>query len=289
VPLHVGRSGRSGAAEQIEILNRWAPRHAAVLGLHSGDVGWRLRLDDSDLDDTLVVVRDRDEPVAVIHVEPDLIRPVVRADRSDDWELAETLGEIATSTATTQRVSSDAASHGAYRCWLSRHGWVLESDAWAVLYRPLSSSDGAYDDPLCSTLASDTDIADRVAVQYAAFEHSTFTVSRWHQMAAGPGYDARLDLLRRDATGVPVSAATGWSAGPGRTGILEPVGTHRDHVGAGHGRAVTMAVIAALARSGASGVAVQTPPSNVAAIRAYEACGMRVVEHLHAMVSQPTS
>jgi ribosomal protein S18 acetylase RimI-like enzyme len=71
---------------------------------------------------------------------------------------------------------------------------------------------------------------------------------------------------------------TGWFAGRGATAILEPVGTHRDHRRRGYGRRVTLAVMAALARAGASGIRVHTPASNRAAVRAYEACGLRQVD-----------
>jgi ribosomal protein S18 acetylase RimI-like enzyme len=164
------------------------------------------------------------------------------------------------------------------RTVLSSRGWTVDTDAWTVLYRPLSAADAADDDPLSRPLADDGDIADRVEVQRSAFEGSTFTVQRWHQMAAGPRYDTALDLLRRADDGTPVAAATGWSAGTGRCGILEPVAAHPDSAGHGHGRAVSRAVIAALARAGASGVAVHTPMSNTGAVRAYEACGLRQVE-----------
>jgi hypothetical protein len=49
-------------------------------------------------------------------------------------------------------------------------------------------------------------------------------------------------------------------------------------MGKGHGKAISIAVIAGLARAGASGVAVWTPASNVAAVKTYEACGLRQVE-----------
>lgn len=239
----------------IDALTAWAPRHAAVLGLHVGDVGWHLRHDDRYLADSLLVVRDGSETVAVGLAETSgaVIRPAIRPDRWDDPEIAEAVAEVAYSLSDIAAIYSDAPSHGAYRALLSTRGWHIDPDPWAVLYRPLSTEDGEYDDPLTPTLATDADIADRVDVQFAAFEHSTFTVSRWHQMAAGPAYDRSLDLLRRDESGTPVAAATGWLAGPGLVGILEPVGTHRDHVGAGHGTAVSRAVFAALARAGAVG------------------------------------
>ena len=102
-------------------------------------------------------------------------------------------------------------------------------------------------------------------------------------MAAAPPYDGALDLLARDAAGRPVAAGTAWSAGPGRCGLLEPVGTHRDHQQQGHGRRLLEGLCAQLAAAGASSVAVATPASNDGAVRAYAAAGFRVLGGLTAV------
>ena len=81
-----------------------------------------------------------------------------------------------------------------------------------------------------------------------------------------------------------MSAATAWSAGPGTCAILEPVGTHADHRGGGHGRRVVLAALGALARAGASGVTVHTPASNRTAVAAYESCGLRPLQSTEALV-----
>jgi ribosomal protein S18 acetylase RimI-like enzyme len=97
-------------------------------------------------------------------------------------------------------------------------------------------------------------------------------------MAAGTAYDPRLDLVAWTPDGRPAAAATGWLAGPGRVGLLEPVGTHADHRRQGYGHRVTVAVMAALARAGARGVRVHTPAGNTAAVAAYQRCGMRPID-----------
>lgn len=275
---------RSGAVELVEALQCWAPPHCYVGGLHAGDVGWFLRLDDDVVDGALHVVRDRGEVVAVAIAEPpEALRPLVRPDKMHDLEVAGALLELVDAIPASSEAYSEAASGSAFRSLLSANGWQLDPDPWVALYRPLTEADGAYVDARSSTLESAQDVTDRVAVQRSAFKGSTFTVDRWHQMAAGPGFDPAYEYLRRDDDGRPVAAATGWSAGRGKCAILEPVGTHPDHVGAGHGKAVSLAVIAALARGGASGVTVYTPASNAAAVRTYESCGLRQVEITHAM------
>jgi ribosomal protein S18 acetylase RimI-like enzyme len=277
--LHVEHVTRAGAGAAVDALMSWEPPGCYPSGLHAGDVGWQLRLDDAVVDASLIQVRDGADVVAVALLDgPDQLRPAVRPDCLHDLQLARVLADLAEGTDDAVPSWCEARGGSALRTVLSSRGWTVDDDTWTVLYRALSPADADGDDPHSRPLADDHDIADRVEVQRSAFTGSTFTVERWHQMAAGPGYDPALDLLRRAADGTPVAAATGWSAGPGRCGILEPVAAHPDSAGHGHGRAVSRAVIAALARAGASGVAVHTPVSNTGAVRAYEACGLRQVE-----------
>ncbi|MDO0909356.1 hypothetical protein QQM39_00275 [Streptomyces sp. DT2A-34] len=64
----------------------------------------------------------------------------------------------------------------------------------------------------------------RTAVQRASLERSTFTAEHWRAMAAGLPYaDARC-LVAYDEQGNAVAAVTVWSAGPGKPGLLEPMG-----------------------------------------------------------------
>ncbi|NUS64132.1 MAG: GNAT family N-acetyltransferase, partial [Saccharothrix sp.] len=115
----------------------------------------------------------------------------------------------------------------------------------------------------------------RAAVQRAAFDGSTFTEERWQEMAAGPPYaDARC-LVAYAARGEAVAAVTVWSAGPGRPGLLEPMGVHPDHRGRGHGTAITLAAAAALRELGSSSALVCTPSSNVGAVATYRSAGFR--------------
>jgi ribosomal protein S18 acetylase RimI-like enzyme len=91
---------------------------------------------------------------------------------------------------------------------------------------------------------------------------------------AAPYADARC-LVAYDQRGDAVAALTVWSAGPGRPGLLEPVGVHRDHRGHGYGRAITVAAAAALRELGSSSAIVCTPSSNVAAVATYRSAGFQ--------------
>ena len=115
----------------------------------------------------------------------------------------------------------------------------------------------------------------RTAVQRASFDRSTFTDERWHAMAAGLPYaDARC-LVAYDDPGNAVAAVTVWSAGPGRPGLLEPMGVHRDHRGHGYGNAITVAAAGALQDLGSSSAIVCTPSVNVGAVATYKSAGFQ--------------
>lgn len=103
------------------------------------------------------------------------------------------------------------------------------------------------------------------AVHRSSFGGPKFTDERWNTMAAGLPYaDARSLVLYDDLDAV-VAAVTVWSAGPGKPGLLEPMGVHSDHRGHGDGTAISAAAAAALrnwarrARSSAPPVQISVP------------------------------
>ena len=89
-----------------------------------------------------------------------------------------------------------------------------------------------------------------------------------------PYADARC-LVAYDDQGNAVAAVTVWSAGPGKPGLLEPMGVHREHRGHGYGKAITVAAAAALQELGSSSAIVCTPSSNVGAVATYKSAGFR--------------
>jgi ribosomal protein S18 acetylase RimI-like enzyme len=112
-------------------------------------------------------------------------------------------------------------------------------------------------------------------VQRAAFDRSTFTVERWTAMSQSPAYQDARCLVGYDGRGNAVAAATVWSAGAGRPGLLEPMGVHRDHRGNGYGTAITRTAASVLRDMGASSATVATPTSNQGAVATYESAGFR--------------
>ncbi len=114
-------------------------------------------------------------------------------------------------------------------------------------------------------------VSERTAAQRASFDGSTFTDERWHAMAAGPLYaDARC-LLGYDDAGEALGAITVWSAGPGKPGLIEPLGVYPRHRGRGYGIALTVAGAAALRELGSSSALVVT--SRPAAVTTYMSAG----------------
>ena len=147
----------------------------------------------------------------------------------------------------------------------------MDGEPWTPLRRDLT--DPVEAPGVRVVVAGPQEAAVRAEVQRAAFDRSVFTPELWHAMAAGPAYaDARC-LVAYDADDVAVAAVTVWSAGPGRPGLLEPMGAHRDHRGHGHGTAITVAAAAALRELGSSSATVCTPSANTGGVATYVRAG----------------
>lgn len=265
--------------EVIEALSGWQPRFGCSSGLHPGDVGWRLREPAAQFARLLSVWRDPASTIVAVALldEPRRLRVAVAPDREADHVLASTLAAALGELLPPGEAFVDLPSGPplvAVR--LVADGYEAEPDLEPLLYRALGSGDAGLP-PDVRPVRDDAEASARVDVQHSAFAGSTFTMEKWRRMASYPGYHRSLDLVAWTPQGVAAAAATAWSAGPGRCGLLEPVGTHPDHRRAGFGHRVIAGACSALAQLGASGVAVHTPASNTAAVAAYRACGFRTL------------
>jgi ribosomal protein S18 acetylase RimI-like enzyme len=72
-----------------------------------------------------------------------------------------------------------------------------------------------------------------------------------------------------------------WSAGPGKPGLVEPMGVHQDFRGRGYGKAICVAGAAALREMGSSSVRVCTPSSNVGGVATYKAARFEAMPEIH--------
>ncbi|TLP57008.1 GNAT family N-acetyltransferase [Microbispora triticiradicis] len=254
IPLARQRLTPAETGPALRALCEWTPGDAPGGGLHPGDVGWHLRFDDA----AVLLWTAEVAPVAVGFLDGPVLR-VTPAPGAD-------LGALAAEAEQLLEPGNDRSDG------LPVLGWELDQEEpWLVMSwnpRPVSSRA----EPVGAAGA-----ADRVLVQRCAFAGSTFTVERWRTMKRSPAGGLAVEALVRTLAGEPAAAATGWLAGAGRCGLLEPVGTHPDHRGHGYGRDAVLGACAALAHRGASAVAVATPSANDAAVALYRSAGFTVV------------
>lgn len=137
---------------------------------------------------------------------------------------------------------------------LSHIGWQ-QDELWTPFHHDLT---GPVDNVSARVEVIGPDRADLwLPVHWSAFhgaslteEDRNFFVGRLRTMAAGPFYASARNLAAFDEHNNAVAVTTVWSAGPGRPGLLEPMGVHRNHRGHGYGTVITLAGAASLARDG---------------------------------------
>lgn len=268
--------GVDGLGEAVGALREWQT-DGAPMQLHTGDLGWFWRF---GAEATAAAVRtwSRDGRVLAVGLldGPGLLRLTIAPDAQRDEELARQLVDDVTGSERgvlpEGRADIETPAGSLVRDLLFAAGWKA-GEPWTPLCRDLAEPVG---DPGLRIEVVGPGAADvRAAVQRASFDGSSFTADLWHAMAAGSPYaDARC-LVAHDDQDDAVAAVTVWSAGPGRPGLLEPMGVHRDHRGHGYGRAITLAAAAALRELGSSSATVFTPSSNAAAVATYRSAGFR--------------
>lgn len=273
---------RSNVEDLLAGMSSWPHPERVAAGLHQGDLGWHLRLTDDAIAGQVVGWWDGGDLVAVGLVEGALGRFAIRPGRERDTGLGE---EVAATCRGLEgdEVYADLRAETATRRILVGEGWTLDPDPWVALHADLDRWQPAVDLDDVTVVEAAGAVADRVAVQRAGFENSTFTEGAWRRMAAGPAYRPDLDLVVV-ADGTAVTVATAWWVGAGATAILEPVATHRDHRGRGWGVRGVTAAVSRLQSLGASGVTVCTPVDYVGAVATYCAAGLHPVEQLTSLV-----
>lgn len=267
--------GVDGLGEVVGALREWQ-YDGAPIQLHPGDLGWFWRF---GAEATAAAVRTwrRDGRILAVGLldHPRLLRLAVAPEARQEEELARRLVEDITEpergVLAAGKANVDASMCAPVQDLLVEKGWNAD-EPWTPLRRDLTEP---VQDPGVRIEVIGPERAHvRAAVQRASFEGSTFTDERWHAMAAGLPYaDARC-LVAYDE-GEAVAAVTVWSGGPGRPGLLEPMGVHRQHRRRGYGTAITIAAAAALQRLGSSSAIVCTPSANVGAVATYESAGFR--------------
>lgn len=205
---------------------------------------------------------------------PDLLRLTTAPDLRQDGDLARRLladlGDPERGVLPPGKAALEIPDGALLREVLLEAGWHPD-EPWTPLRHDLTGP--VKDSGLRIEVAGPDTAGVRTAVHRSAFGSPAFTEEVWHVLAAGPVYaDARC-LIGYDDQDNAVAAATVWSAGHGKPGLLEPVGVHADHRGRGYGTAMSVAAAAALRELGASSALVAAPSSNAAAVATYRAAG----------------
>ncbi|MFE2939867.1 GNAT family N-acetyltransferase [Streptomyces sp. NPDC059255] len=271
-----GRPGVDGLSRAVGVLREWQ-NDGAPMQLHPGDLGWFWR---SGAEVTAAAVRtwSRDGRILAVGLldGPGLLRLAIAPDAPRNEELARRLVEDVTEpergVLPRGTVSVESPMGALVQDLLFEDGWNAD-EPWTPLRRDLTEPVKAPGVRIGVVGPEQAHVF--TAVHRAAWDGSSFTDERWHAMAAGMPYaDARC-LVAYDDRGNAVAAVTVWSAGPGRPGLLEPMGVHREHRRHGYGKAISVAAAAALQELGSSSAIVCTPSSNVGAIATYQAAGFQ--------------
>lgn len=258
----------------LHALREWQDDNGSVQ-LHPGDLGWNWSFGEEA---TAAALRSwsRDGKILAVGFmdSPTLMRLAMEPEARDDAELVREMVRDVTAPVRgilpEGSVSVEARFGGLFQEELKGRGWVPD-ESWTPLRRNLSEpveESGLRIEVVGADLASE-----RAALQRASFERSTFSEERWRAMAGGLPYGDAQCLLAYDDEDVAVAVVTVWSAGPGRPGLLEPMGVHREHRGHGYGTAITLAAAAALRRMGSSSATVCTISANVGAVATYRSAG----------------
>ncbi|MFJ1751475.1 GNAT family N-acetyltransferase [Kitasatospora sp. NPDC088134] len=270
----VNEPGTADLPAVVAALRSWQDDRTP-LQFHPGDLGWAWAVGPERLAATLRTWTLDGRIVALGYLDsPDLLRlttaPELRQDEALARQLRADLDDPARGVLPAGRAGVEVPNGALLREVLAGAGWRPD-EAWTPLRHDLAGPLRV--DGLRVEVSGPGTAAVRTAVHRSAFASARFTEELWHVLAAGPLYaDARC-LLGYDARGAAVAAATVWSAGPGRPGLLEPLGVHADHRGRGHGRAIGVAAAAALRDLGASAALVCTPSANTGAVATYRAAG----------------
>lgn len=275
--LELSSPGIDALSETVDVLREWQ-YDGAPMQLHPGDLGWYGRW---GAEATAAAVRTwrRDGRILAVGLldGPGLLRLTIAPDAQRNDELARQL--VADVTEPERGVlpggSADieAPTGALVQDLLYEDGWHA-GEPWTPLRRDLREP---VQDPGVRIEVVGPERAHAfTAVHRSAFDGASFTDERRHAMAAGLPYAEARCLLAYDDRGDAVASVTVWSAGPGRPGLLEPMGVHRDHRRRGYGRAITVAAAAALQELGSSSALVCTPSSSTGAVATYESAGFHL-------------
>jgi ribosomal protein S18 acetylase RimI-like enzyme len=262
--------------EVVGTLRDWQ-HDASPMQLHPGDLGWNWQF---GAEATAAAVRtwSRDGQLLAIGFldSPEVLRMTVAPQVWREQELAHQVvadvSEPQHGVLPAGKVSVETPNGTLVQDLLSDFGWSA-GEPWTPLRRDLTEPVNTAD--MRIEVIGSEQVSDYTAVHRSAFGSPRFTDELWHAMAAGLPYTDARSLLAYDDQGVAVAELTVWSAGPGKPGLIEPMGVHAEHRGRGYGRAICVAAAAELKKLGSSSALVCTPSALTAAVATYKSAGFQ--------------
>ena len=119
------------------------------------------------------------------------------------------------------------------------------------------------------------DAAALAAVHNGAFNPTNWTPELYQKVMESPGYAPERELVIQAPDGTFVAFAVTWYDHLNRTGLFEPVGTHRDYQRRGFGKALMLYSLQQMAAAGMEFASVAHFGDNEAARGLYQACGFK--------------
>jgi mycothiol synthase len=177
-------------------------------------------------------------------------------------------------------ISSDYISVDAFRGDEARHelllelGWEPDDEDPYVLNRTAIRSVDVPALPAGYSFQSAKSIEDAAAlaeIQNASF-NPNWTPELYRCVMESPGYAPERELVIQAPDGTFVAFTITWHDHLNRTGLFEPVGTHKDFRRRGFGRAIVLYGTQQMAAAGMKFVTVAHFGDNQAACRLYQAC-----------------
>jgi GNAT superfamily N-acetyltransferase len=276
VAIELSTPDVGGLDEVVHALRYWQ-RDTTPMQLHPGDLGWYWQFGAEAVAAALRIWTRDGELVALGFLDgPGVVRMTVAPQVWRDEELAH---QVVADVAEPQRgvlpagrAAVEVPDGTRVQALLAETGWSA-GESWTPLRRDLAGP--VEQTALRIEVVRWGQESEFTAVHRSAWGSPRFTDDLWRTMAAGPVYaDARC-LLARDGRGIAVAGATVWAAGPGKPGLLEPVGVHAEHRGHGYGTAISIAAAAELQHLGASCALVCTPSALASAVATYRSAGFR--------------
>jgi len=210
------------------------------------------------------------------------LRPDLRGNDLE-WEVLELAYERTAELMQKHNVESDYMYADAFRGdtarikLLTSLGWKPDSELPYVLNRTEIKSINvpALPDGYSFRTANGVEDAAALAEIHNASFGPIWTPKLYRQVMESPGYEPERELVIQAPDGTFVAFSIIWFDHFNRTGLFEPVGTHKDHQRRGFGRAIILYGMQQMAFDGMEFATVAQFGDNEAARGLYQSCGLK--------------